>query len=297
MDDVTLYVPQESVLPQGTTDDQLIAMWLHDKAEATQEAYTFDIGQFREFIGKSVQKITLADVQVYADALKSLPLEPATVARKLKSVKSLLTFAQKTGYIPYNVGTMVKLPKVKKTLAERILTEEQVFTMIAKEPNKRNHALLRVLYVSAIRVSELCDLCWKDVRPHGDTGQITVFGKGDETRAILLKADTYQELIKLRGKALPDTPVFRSRGGGRGKAGDPLDPSQVLRIVRDAARRAGIQEDVSPHWLRHAHASHALENGASIILVKETLGHKDIETTAGYTHVRPGASSAQYLKI
>ena len=71
----------------------------------------------------------------------------------------------------------------------------------------------------------------------------------------------------------------------------------VFRIVQAAARRAGIEGRVSPHWMRHAHATHALENGAPITLVKETLGHKSIETTAKYTHVRPNASSGQYLKV
>ncbi len=138
--------------------------------------------------------------------------------------------------------------------------------------------------------------------------------KGEKTRTILLKPETYRELLTLHNDAPPGAPVFRSRGGASGKSGRKLDPSQVARIVEAAACRAGIavymetiivddkqvlrkRSRVSPHWLRHAHASHALDNGASIAVVKETLGHESIETTAGYTHVRPGVSSAQYLKI
>jgi integrase/recombinase XerD len=170
------------------------------------------------------------------------------------------------------------------------------------------------LYASGVRVSELCELCWKDVQARGDTGQITVFGKGEKTRHVLLRRESYEELVALREDAPPDAPVFRSRGGGRGKSGRKLDASQVFRIVEAAAIRAKvatytepvIQDEkqvkrtrsrVSPHWLRHAHASHALDNGASIAVVKETLGHESIETTAGYTHVRPGTSSSQFLKI
>lgn len=312
--DIIISTPQASVLPDGTTDDQLIDMWLHDKAPQTQEEYTRDINQFREYISVPLQRLTLPDLQAYADELKLLDIKPATIARRLKSIKSLLSFAQKTGYIRFNVGTMVKVPKLKKTLAERIMTEEQVFTMLAKEPNPRNHALLRLLYASGIRVSEVCDLQWRDVQPRGDTGQITVFGKGDKTRTVLLKKETYEELVALRNDAPHEAPVFRSRGGGKGTAGRKLDPSQVTRIVEAAALRAGIatytetiiqdgkqvqrkRSRVSPHWLRHAHASHALDNGASIAVVKETLGHESIETTAGYTHVRPEVSSAHYLKI
>jgi site-specific recombinase XerD len=311
---LTPYTPQESVLPEGTSDDQLIAMWLHDKSDSTQEEYTRDIQQFREYVSVPLKRLTLPDLQAYADELKLLDIKPATIARRLKSIKSLLSFAQRTGYIRFNIGTMVKVPKLKKTLAEHIMTESQVFTMLAKEANTRNHALLRLLYASGIRVSEVCDLCWEDVQPRDDTGQITVFGKGEKTRTILLKKETYEEVVQLYKGAAPGTPVFRSRGGASGKAGRKLDQSQVTRIVEAAACRAGIavytetiirddkqvqrkRSRVSPHWLRHAHASHALDNGASIAVVKETLGHESIETTAGYTHVRPGVSSAQYLKI
>jgi integrase/recombinase XerD len=148
----------------------------------------------------------------------------------------------------------------------------------------------------------------------GGAGQLTVFGKGGKTRHVLLPIGTYQELAGLSQGADDDAPVFKSRGGGRARAGGPLDPSQVFHIVEAAARRAGValytesviqgghqvqrkRSRVSPHWLRHAHASHALDNGVSMAIVKETLGHESIETTAGYTHVRPGVSSAQYLKV
>src|SRR5215467_141805 len=142
MSDLIVSIPQESLLPEGTTDDQIITMWLHDKAEQTQEEYKRDINQFREYVSVPLQRLTLPDLQAYADELKLLDIKPTTIARRLKSIKSLLSFAQKTGYIRFNIGTMVKVPKLKKTLAERIISEEQVITMLARETNKRNHALL-----------------------------------------------------------------------------------------------------------------------------------------------------------
>src|SRR5260221_354150 len=194
---ITVYAPQESVLPSGTTDDQLITMWLHDKAKQTQEEYTRDIQQFRVYVSVPLKLLTLPDWQAYDDELRLLDIKPATIARRLKSIKSLLSFAQKTGYIRFNIGTMIKVPRLKKTLAERIMSEEQVFTMLAKEANPRNHALLRLLYASGVRVSEVCNLTWKDIQPRGDTGQVTVFGKGDKTRIILLTKETYEEVCQL----------------------------------------------------------------------------------------------------
>ena len=97
--------------------------------------------------------------------------------------------------------------------------------------------------------------------------------------------------MSLRGDAKDNAPVFRSRKGGH------LDESQVWRIVRKAAERADIDKDVSCHWLRHAHASHALGRGAPIHLVQATLGHSSISTTGRYLHARPTESSGDYLPL
>jgi integrase/recombinase XerD len=101
-----------------------------------------------------------------------------------------------------------------------------------------------------------------------------------------------RDLVSLRGDAVLDDPVFRSRRGRH------LDPSAVFRIVRRAAERAELEagSNVSPHWLRHAHATHALERGAPIHLVQATLGHASVATTGRgrYLHARPTDSSARY---
>lgn len=72
---------------------------------------------------------------------------------------------------------------------------------------------------------------------------------------------------------------------------------QEWNIVRQAADRAGIEKNVSPHWLRHAHASHALDRGAPVHLVKDTLGHASLATTSRYAHANPGDSSARCLAV
>jgi site-specific recombinase XerD len=125
----------------------------------------------------------------------------------------------------------------------------------------------------------------------GETGQVTLHTKGDESIAVLLSLNTWKELSKLRADSNDDDPVFISKKGGK------LDPSQVFRIVRKAAERANINKPVSPHWLRHAHASHALDRGCPIHLVKETLGHKSIAITGQYLHVKPEVSSSKFLSI
>ena len=131
---------------------------------------------------------------------------------------------------------------------------------------------------------------WRNVQPRERGGQLAVFGKGRKTRVILLPADIFLAILALRGEAGVDDPVFRSRKGGT-----PLSRVQAMRVVQAAARRAGIAGAVSPHWLRHAHATHALNRGAPIHLVADTLGHASVATTGMYAHANPTESSARYL--
>jgi integrase/recombinase XerD len=191
-----------------------------------------------------------------------------------------------------NGGAALRIPARRSRLAERILPEESVLRMLALETNKRNHALLRTLYASGLRVSEACALRWRDLTPAGDSGIISVLGKGEKERAVRLLAGVRAELQALRGDAGADSPVFASRKGG-----GPLDRTAVERIVRTAARRAGITGNVSPHWLRHALASHALDRGAPIHVVQATLGHSSLTTTSRYSHARPGDSAGLYVAV
>jgi integrase/recombinase XerD len=139
-------------------------------------------------------------------------------------------------------------------------------------------------------VSEACGLKWCDALPRQEGGQITVFGKGGKTRTVLLKSKVWQQLLSIKGEAKAADPLFRSRKGG-----GSLDVSQVRRIVYAAAKKAGLEQKVSPHWMRHAHASHALDRSAPIHLVQATLGHASVSTTGRYLHARPTESSSFYL--
>lgn len=223
----------------------MIRLWLHDRSIHTQRAYRHDIAQFLKYVRRPLSEVTLRALQDFADSLDALA--DTSRGRRLAAIKSLLTFAHKIGYLPFNVGVALELPPVEDKLAERIMTEGEVLCMIHGEKGARNHAMLRLLYVSGVRISELCGLCWRHVQPNEQGGQNTVFGKGRKTRAIRLTASAWEALGKLRREnAAPDDPVFRSRLGGA------LDPSQVRRIVYAAARRAGLASKVSPHWFRHA---------------------------------------------
>jgi integrase/recombinase XerD len=274
-------------------DRELIEVWLHGRSVHTQRAYRADIERFCGSVGKALADVTLVDLQRFADSLRELA--PGSRYRTLSAVKSLLAFGHRTGYLPVDVGRALRLPGVRSRLNERILSEADLHRMLNLEPDRRNRAILTLLYASGVRVGELCGLCWRDLQPNGEGGQITVWGKGSVTRSVQLPAAVWKLVMKLRSEeAGADDPVFvsrKKRGGGR------LQPLAVLRIVRTAARRAGIALPVSPHWLRHAHASHALDRGAPIHLVQATLGHANINTTGRYLHARPKESSSGFLGL
>jgi len=282
--------PVAEVGHHSDNDRQVIAMWLYGRPTATQRAYFYEVEGFMGAIRKPLASVTLGDLQWYFSTKASL--SAPTQARAINVIKSLFSFAMKTGYLSFNPAVPLMIPKSKNTLAERILSEAQVHSMIALEPSKRNRVLLLLAYASGVRVSEACGLKWKDTREREGAGQVTVYGKGGRTRAGLPSVATWKELRALRGQASSDDPIFASRQGG-----GHLDPSMVMRIVRAAGARAGIPATVSPHWLRHAHASHALDRGCPIHLVQATLGHASVATTGQYLHARPDDSSARYLGV
>lgn len=272
-------------------DATLLQLWLHGRSSATQDAYRRDVARFLQFAQHPLAHVTLGHLQAFADHLEAADLAPASRKRMLSAVKSLYSFAERIGALQYNVGAAVILPKSKNTIGERILTEAEVQQLIEGEPDGRNRLLLVLLYATGARVSEICRLCWRDCQPQKKGGQVTLYGKGQKTRHVLLKAETFVELLAQRGAAALEVPVFRSNAGGA------LSRQQVFRIVKAAAIRAGLSEDVSPHWLRHAHASHALDRGAPPHLVQATLGHASLDTTSRYAHARPTDSSARYLAL
>ena len=295
------------------TDGRLAELWLARKAPSTQRKYAEDLSKFVDFTeGKPLAAVTLSDLHDFAEFISVL-MAPSSQGRVLATIKSLLSFANKVGYLPFNIGAAVELPKIKDTLSGRILTEAEVHRIINAPKNVRDRALLSVLYAGALRREEAVRLKWQDLKDRDDletgVGQATLFGKGSKTGVALLPASVYSQVLALRkviertaeGHKVEryvreDAPVFRSRKRKNSRGGH-LEVSQVNRIVSRAATDAGIERAVSPHWLRHAHASHAHARKTDLALIRDTLRHSSIATTGRYLHARPNDSSALHLGL
>ncbi len=281
--------PSSELLPsQADNDDQLIELWLHGRPATTQRAYRADVAKLRQQVDKPLQMVKLADLQSFIDCLT---VKPSSIRRTANAVKSLMAFGFKLGYLHFDVGRALRVQTSRDELAERILSETEVLRILATENNPRNRAILLTFYGGGFRVSEIAGLKWRHLQERDSGGQITVFGKGGKTRSVLVPTEVWNSLIKIRGEQPEDGPVFKSRKKGH------LDESAIWRIVKKAATKAEIPKEVSCHWFRHAHASHALDRGAPIHLVQSTLGHASIATTGKYLHARPSDSSGTFLVV
>ena len=303
-------------MQQARDDAHLVRLWLHGKSRNTRDAYERDLRAFVGFADRPLPSITLQHLQDWADHLKADGLAASTRARKLSAVKSLFTFGHRLGYLIYNVGAAVGPPKTKDRLAERILPEAAVHRVLAVADaaaesgpfTARRDALAPPALLRLEADGSPSSLrSGGGTSPRGRSSAAGPQGKSPSSakarrRGAYSSADTWPSLTEHRESESAsrireaDVPVFRSRSRV-GHGPQPLSRQQLWRIVKGLAKRAGLPEAVSPHWMRHAHASHALDRGAPPHLVQETLGHASLQTTSRYTHARPDDSSARYLGV
>src|SRR5688572_21822102 len=135
------YEPTTIIPTQADTDNQLIALWLHGRPAGTQRQYLAAYTSLAALMVKPLQAVGLADLQRFVDSLAALGANSRK--RVIACVKSLFTFGQKLGYLQFNVAAAIKLPKVKDELAARILSEDEVLSMIHKTEKQRDNVLLR----------------------------------------------------------------------------------------------------------------------------------------------------------
>ena len=270
-------------ITHASTDTQVLFLWLQGKSKTTLISYQCHVKQFLEFTGKPLSSITLDDLVLWVNRLK-LTYQPVTVQNKILTVKSLLSFATRIGYLSVNVGSFLKAPKVKETLAQRILTPTECRSLIAATSNERDRCLLSLMYGCGLRVSEVCGLTWSDLRE----GKATVFGKGAKTRTVIVPPSLWSSLM-----ALPRSheAVFVSYRG------NPLERTYIHKLIKRCCEVSGVSQKASSHWLRHSHASHAIDQGCNLRVLQQSLGHSKLETTEKYLHINPDEGSSLFIDL
>jgi integrase/recombinase XerD len=275
-------------LTNAATDTELIRLWISQKSPTTQRTYITISRQFLSFAGKELQSVKLEDILLWLESFQLRGKSQNTINNKLAAIKSLFSFGVKTGYLFANPASMIKTIKAKDALNERILQAEEVKNLINAATNERDRAILILLYILGLRISELVGLNWSDFQPTSEAIAVTIFGKGHKTRTLLITRTLWSELKQLPRSETTEA-VFLSRFGNR------LDRHAIHRLIKKAVEKAGINPHTSAHWLRHAHACHSLNNGAGIDLLMKSLGHSSLAVTSRYLHVQPSECTSKFI--
>lgn len=257
-----------------------------DASPHTLRSYRGDLVDFTRFCTeRGVADATGADgrlIRAYLAHLHRRALEPASMARRLATLRSWFRFLVRRGLAERNHAREVRGPRLPRKLASVLPVDEAMPMLDARDlggPTRaRDVAVLELLYASGLRVSELTGLALGDV--DRDASTVRVLGKGRKERVVPFGSAAARALDRYldeRGEAAG--PLFRGARGGR------LGPRGVRAVVKRAARAAGLARRVSPHTLRHSFATHLLDGGADLRTVQELLGHARLSTTQRYTHV------------
>ncbi|MBS0214009.1 MAG: tyrosine recombinase XerC [Proteobacteria bacterium] len=218
-------------------------------------------------------------------------LGPASLQRRLSACRSFLAWQVKRGLLAANPCTGIRAPKAPRKLPGVLDPDEM--TQLVEVPaddllGKRDRALLELMYSSGLRLSETCNLHWRELDLDG--GLVRVTGKGSKVRIVPVGRHAVAALRAWRaecatGNPAPslhadaERPVFPGRDGG------PISSRAIQLRLRQLAMKQGIFKRVHPHLLRHSFASHVLESSGDLRGVQELLGHADIATTQIYTHL------------
>jgi integrase/recombinase XerD len=265
----------------------------------TLDAYRRDLADFSADLGRTGSSVSAADsdeLRAHLGRLAKRGLAAASVARRLSAIRQLYRFLYSEGHRSDDPAAVIEGPKRGRSLP-KVLTIKQVDDLLAQaregvnaeaKPERlraaRLNCLLEVLYATGLRVSELVAL--PEAAARRDQRMLVIRGKGGRERLVPLNDQakrTMTDYLALRVEAKLDKSkwLFPSFG----ESGH-LSRQHFARELKALAAAAGLKaSQVSPHVLRHAFASHLLQNGADLRVVQTLLGHADISTTQIYTHV------------
>ncbi|MBQ3567675.1 MAG: site-specific tyrosine recombinase XerD [Anaerotignum sp.] len=258
-------------------------------SENTVLSYARDLKGFSRFMKEAgvldPAKVNRTNVMAYVYELQKQNKAGATVSRNIASIRSFFMILQKKGVVTENPAADLELPKVEKKVPE-ILSLEKVELLLdqpkgEEDKEVRDKAMLELLYATGIRVTELISLKVEDVNL-----PLEYIRCGGETKSRIIpigaqaKFSLRRYLEKVRENMIlrsDEETLFVNCNG------KPMTRQGFWKIIKAYAKKAGIEEDITPHMLRHSFAAHLIENGADLRSVQEMLGHSDISTTQIYT--------------
>ena len=268
-------------------------------SDHTLDAYRRDLGRYVAFLrSRGMSEAAQVDEGVVRSFLASIsastygpderPYRATSVARTLSSVRSFHRFLVREGVTDRDPAGGVVQPKLPRSLPHPLTVDEIGRLLeapdVATPAGQRDRAILELLYGSGLRISELTGLDVDDLDL--EAGSVRVLGKGGKEREVPIGRYGREAVATYLVRARPSFATGRGRGAlFLNQRGGRLSRQSCDRILRAAARAAGVDRHVSPHTLRHSFATHLLEGGADVRVVQELLGHASVATTQIYTLV------------
>lgn len=235
----------------------------------TIESYTFFLKPFLESI-ENPETITLDQLESFSAGL----IDKYSKKSRSLAISSLRFFFRRVIDRP-EIYVKLEVPKKEKKLPV-VLSTEEVKSLIDAADFKKTELIIKMLYSSGLRVSELVNLQVKDLDFNQNIGWVRQ-GKGNKDRLFQISESLSKQLLRYLSKHSDNKYLFAEQ--------EPMSKRNVQSIVTRTAKKAGINKKVSPHTLRHSFATHLLENGANLLVIQQLLGHENIETTKIYTHI------------
>lgn len=283
------YVPAAS---QSHIDGFIEMLWLEKGlSEHTQQSYRTDLNKLAIYANnqgvKDLSILTTEQLQDYLAYRYEKGLSGRSTQRALSAIRSFFVYLIAKQIRVDSPVSKLSNPKTLKALPTS-LSEQQVEDLLAApltdDPIEcRDKSMLEVLYATGLRVSELIGLTMDQISLQ--QGVVRVVGKGDKERLVPLGEEAIEWLITYIKTARPILAnkqldvVFLSRRGQK------MTRQTFWHRIKYYAVKAGIEQHLSPHTLRHAFATHLLNHGADLRVVQMLLGHSDLSTTQIYTHV------------
>ncbi|NMC59198.1 MAG: tyrosine-type recombinase/integrase [Candidatus Methanofastidiosa archaeon] len=263
-------------------EDYLMDLELRGQSKNTIRNYGYTLHNFFDFIQKGPESVTETDIKRYMIYLKNEKnATNRTIHRHLNALRSFFRYQD----IP--IADKVMLPKLSKPLP-KFLTKEEM-ALLLEAPNKlRDKCIIRILYSTGLRVSELVKLNKNDIKTESIH---VVSGKGSKDRNVFVDPKTREmigEYISQRSDS--NDALFVSSQEER------ISPRTIQWTIKKYSNKCGIEKKVTPHVLRHSFATHMLEGDADIVVIKELLGHSNLSTTQIYTHITDERRKKVYEK-
>lgn len=264
-------------------------------ARSTLAAYRGDLERLFRFAAERgrtrADALTADDLVDFLAARRAEGVGEATVAHHLTVARMCFRFLVAEGELRVDPSARIPSPRLRNFLPSLLSPDDVERLLAAPSPKhhaawrvERDRALLEVLYAAGARISEAIGLRTDAIEPSLRVLRLT--GKGQKTRIVPCGEKARAALLRWIDGGRMRIPGAAQRAEVfLSKSGKPLDRLTGWRIVKDAARAAGLPHDVSPHTLRHSFATHLIEGGADLRSVQEMLGHASIRTTEVYTHL------------